>query len=278
MTPASLAVAETALEDVTRNRRDPAGSYNYDTRRFSAAYDPANPKNQVDPTLTVIRVDAAGKTMAVLFHFATHGTVLGPENLALSADWQGVAQARIEAALGVPALYLNGAQGDQAPAMLEDDHTDLQWMDIIGTKVADGVLTIVSQAQPVAATPVRAVMERVDAPPGDNLMGKKVPKALVKHYFGELPLQAVRLGDVTLMALPVEAVTEVGQAMREGARGQGARCPLVVGLANDHLLYTASPDDFAEGGYEVEMTALGLIEPALLIGEEMLLVRRLLRP
>lgn len=279
MRPAGVMAATTQLPGVTRNRRDPAGSYDYDTRRFSNAYDPDNPANPTDPELTVIKIEGSdGQTIALLFHFATHGTVLGPENLDLSADWPGAARKKVQAGVpGAVVMYMNGAEGDQAPAMDIDDHTDLEYLDIIGGKAADGVLSIIGHAQPVEAVPVRAVMERRRVPPGNKIMGLKVPKALIKHYFPGMPLQVVRMGDVVFMALPVEAVTEIGQAMKQGARGQGVKFPLVAGLANDHGLYAATPAQFEQGGYEVENTVFGEIEAGLLIGEQMLLVRRVLR-
>jgi neutral ceramidase len=278
--PALMKVAVTDLPGVTMNRRDPAGSYDYDTRRFTAAYDPHNPENATDPALTVIKIDGAdGAPIALLFHFATHGTVLGPKGLDLSADWVGSARAKIIAAApGYNVMYMNGAQGDQAPAMDQSNPiSDVEYLDVIGGKVAAGVLGTMGQAAPAEAAPVRTVMARLPVTPGDKVLGYRLPKLLTKRYFHELPLQAVRLGDVVFMALPVEAVTEIGQAMKAGARGQGVRYPLVAGLANDHLMYAATPHDFERGGYEVDNTVLGPPEAGILIGEQMLLVRQALR-
>jgi neutral ceramidase len=280
MKPAQMKVAATKLEGVTRNRRDPAGSYDYDTRRFTAAYDPKNPENATDPALTLIKIDGVdGAPIAMMFHFATHGTVLGPKGLDLSADWIGPARAKlIAAAPGYTVMYMNGAQGDQAPAMDQSNPiSDVEYLDVIGGKVADGVLGIMNQAAPAEAVPIRTVMARLPVSPGDKVLGYRLPKMLTKKYFHELPLQAVRLGDVVFMALPVEAVTEVGQAMKSGARGQGVRYPLVAGLANDHLMYTATPHDFERGGYEVDNTVLGPPEAGIIIGEQMLLVRQVER-
>jgi hypothetical protein len=287
MKPAVINVAETELKNVTRNRRDPAGSYDYGTRRFTDAYDPDNHLNDTDPTLTVIKIDSTGgEPIALLFHFSTHGTVLGAEVLTLSADWPGYARARVEkGAPGYVAMYMNGAQGDQAPAMDDGDPaTDVEYLDIIGKKVADGVLAIINKTEPADAAPVKSVMVRRQVPPGKWKMGVelggksvelKIPKWVVKKYFSELPLQAVRIGDLVFMALPIEAVAEVGLSMKQGAKGIGADYALVAGLANDHLLYAATPEDFGEGGYEVESTVIGQMEAGLIIGEQMMLVRKL---
>lgn len=278
MQSAVLKVGTAAAPDATRNRRDPAGSYNYDTRRFSSAYDPNNPRNGIDPAVTVAAaVGDDGRPIAVLVSFATHGTVLGPDNMLLSADWPGVMQKRIEDAVpGAVAMYMNGAEGDQAPAMAEDDHSDIEYLDIIGAKVADAALAALESAAPVSAAPVAAVMERRAMPPGKVVMGYRVPSALIKHYFPEMPLQAVRIGDVVFMAAPLEMVTVIGQTMKSGALGQGVKHPIVAGLANDTLLYCAAPEDFPQGGYEVGNTIFGETEAGTVIGEEMLLVRKLM--
>ncbi|MFO8058212.1 MAG: neutral/alkaline non-lysosomal ceramidase N-terminal domain-containing protein [bacterium] len=277
--PAVLKAGRTRLEGVTRNRRDPAGSYNYDTRRFSKAYDPENPENLTDPELTVLRVDSkSGKTMAVLFNFATHSTVLGSDNMQISADWPGVAQREVEKAIpGAAALFVNGAIGDQAPAMDKNsEKTDLEYMQYIGGKVASGVLEVMEDTEPVPATPVRAEMVRREIPPGDSLMGYPAPKSLIKYYFPEMPLQAVRLGNVVLMGAPVEMESEMGLIMKDSARGQGVTYPVVAGLANDTMLYCMTADEFAEGGYEVGNTIFGKIEAGLILGEQMLLVNKVM--
>ena len=63
--------------------------------------------------------------------------------------------------------------------------------------------------------------------------------------------------------------------MKDGARGQGVKYPLVIGLSNEHLLYTASPADFPVGGYEVDNTVYGITEAAIVIGEQEMLMQRL---
>jgi len=277
--PAVLKVAQTEVKNATRNRRDPAGSYNYDTRRFSDAYDPDDPANRIDPVVTVIDVeDVQGAPIAVLVSFATHGTVLSAQNMQISADWPGAAQAKIEKAVpGAVAMYMNGAIGDQAPAMDIDDHSDIEYLDIIGGRVADAALSAIDKAKPVKATPVIAQMEHREIPPGNKVMDITVPPSLIKHYFPEMPLQAVRVGDVVFMGAPVEMVTEIGQALKSGARGQGVKYPVVAGLANSTMLYCATPEDFPQGGYEVGNTIYGEIEAGIIIGEQMLLVRQVMR-
>lgn len=95
--PAELTIATAVPEEpVWRNRNDPDGP--------------------VDRRVTTLVVrHANGEVGAVLLHFACHPTVLGHENLRVSADLAGAARRSLVARLGVPGLpvlFANGAAGD----------------------------------------------------------------------------------------------------------------------------------------------------------------------
>ena len=60
-----------------------------------------NPQGVVDRSLQVLSVyipepDGGAKRLATLVNYACHGTVLGPGNLLVSADWIGAMRARVE--------------------------------------------------------------------------------------------------------------------------------------------------------------------------------------
>ncbi len=282
MVPAAVKAGTADVLDVTRNRRDPAMSYNYLTRRFNDSYDSKNPENLVDPQVTVLLVESEdGRPIAVLFNFATHGTVLGSSNMLISADWPGVTQRTIEATYpGAVALFVNGAIGDQAPAMIKgDDIDDFEYLEVIGNKVAKGVARAIDNAAPIEATPVSSVFWKRAVPPGKNasVEGIMVPSWFVKANFPSVPLQTIRMGDAALMGVPVEMVSEIGLAMKSGAKGHGVKYPIVAGLANDIFFYCATAEDFSQGGYEVGLTIYGEIEAGMLIGEQMLMVGKLMR-
>jgi hypothetical protein len=70
----------------------------------------------VDPEIVILSVEEAdGTPLATLYVYACHGTVLGHDNLEISADWAGVASARIEEERGGVALFLLGAHADIDP-------------------------------------------------------------------------------------------------------------------------------------------------------------------
>jgi hypothetical protein len=273
LTVAKINVAQAKIPGITRNRR--VNYYNYDTRRFTKPYD-SKTEPITDDTFTVIRVDdLAGRTKAVIVHFATHATVLGGDNMLVSADWPGVM--RNEVAKKYPdaeVIYLNGAEGDQEPEMCADKD-DFKCLDWVGKRVADAALPLVDQAKPINAEPLmyKIVWRKVNA--RASLMGIKIPKSLVDHWFKAMPFSAIRIGDLILLGAPVEAISEIGQTVNGAAKGFGYKYPVYVGLMNDHYMYAATPEEIKKGGYEAQNTVYGDVESAIIIGELTALAREL---
>jgi hypothetical protein len=75
-----------------------------------------DPRSLVDPRIVIISlVDADGRLRGALFHYSCHLTVLGVDNYLVSADWAGPVRRSLEAELGVPVAYLQGAEGNIDP-------------------------------------------------------------------------------------------------------------------------------------------------------------------
>jgi len=70
------------------------------------------PVDREIPFLTVSEPD--GKLRAVLFHYACHPSILGPDNLLITADWPGFTRRILQESLGedVSVLYLKGTEGN----------------------------------------------------------------------------------------------------------------------------------------------------------------------
>ncbi|WIV58117.1 hypothetical protein [Amycolatopsis nalaikhensis] len=74
-------------------------------------YRPDGPHDTSFGVLELRRDD--GTPAALLFDYASHPTVLGPDNLAWSADWPGATRRELAALVGRPvAAFLQGAAGD----------------------------------------------------------------------------------------------------------------------------------------------------------------------
>lgn len=70
----------------------------------------------LDDRVTVARFDdRSGQPIVTLVNYGCHPTTLGPDNNLYSADFPGVACARIEETLGGIALFSTGPQGDVNP-------------------------------------------------------------------------------------------------------------------------------------------------------------------
>jgi hypothetical protein len=69
---------------------------------------------RIDPRVPVVVAETPqGAPLAVLFGAACHPTVMGWDNMAISADFTGVAQAAVERSLpGATAMFMNLAQGN----------------------------------------------------------------------------------------------------------------------------------------------------------------------
>jgi len=271
--PASVKIAQAQAPGLTRNRR--VDYYDYGTRRFGKPYDPAT-EPITDDTLTVVRIDGAdGKPFALLVHFATHGTTLGPNPTILSADWPGVMRREIEAKYpDANVIYINGAQGDQAPDMAQIPD-DVAAMEIFGKRVADAALPLVEKAAAMNAEPLKSKIEWIDTKYAAKAEGIQFPQWLTRLWFRKMPMSAIRLGDLILLGAPLEAISIIGQTTRDAAQGAGYKYPLFVGMMNQHYMYVTTPQEYRKGGYEAGNTMYGEMEAGYIIGELALIAREL---
>ncbi|HVO97903.1 MAG TPA: neutral/alkaline non-lysosomal ceramidase N-terminal domain-containing protein [Bryobacteraceae bacterium] len=74
------------------------------------------PTAPVDPTVTVVRVDALdGKPLAIVVNYACHPVVFGEDNLQYSADYPAAMNRVVEQTTGAMSFFLQGAPGDINP-------------------------------------------------------------------------------------------------------------------------------------------------------------------
>ena len=247
--PAKVGFAEGSADGFTKNRR-----WGYDTEAREAAGE----KPAVDPTLWVMRVDSMeGKPRVLLVSFATHPTILGADNMLISAEWPGVLHRELERAFpGATALYINGAQGDQAPS---------------GAKGADGfekVNDFGTRLAKIAAEIARGIETEETLPIGFSRGTPALPEFVftenAKKRYGSyldtawqaLPrkaeIQVFRIGVAALVGLPGEPILEVGHAVHHSVGARGFEKVVVIGLANDYIGYIVNEKEYAHGGYEVD--------------------------
>lgn len=68
-----------------------------------------------------------------------------------------------------------------------------------------------------------------------------------------MPIQAMRIGCAALIAIPVEAFSEIGVAVKNSSPAQQT---LFSGYANGYMGYMPMADAYEEGGYEVDTTPM----------------------
>jgi len=247
-----------------------------------------NPEGVVDRAVQVVNVFTLdGRRMATLINYACHGTVLGPDNLLVSADWIGAMRRKVEAELGGLALYLQGATGNLNPDMDWNHATAFQTAQKEGEQVAEEVLAAVRRGEEaVTTTPLVVARSEVwlplevlaltPRPPKKNYrapmlkmggyppwMGFLVDRLLNTRYPWQSPvaardgmwsvpmrMRAVKLGELRLVTFGAEVFTEIGLQVKAQSPGQHT---LFASLTDGCIGYLTTATAHDEGGYEVNI-------------------------
>jgi len=242
--PASVSIAAEDAPQFNRNRR-------------SEHYAPG--RAPVDPALGVLR---AGR--AVVVNYTAHPTVVGADNMKISADWPGALQRALESD-GATAMFTNGAEGDLSPAAPEG-RDDFERADRLGAAMAERVRAIA--CPPAVARPRVRYVEREIA----------LPKSGPIKWVDRSVIGVLEIGDAALVCVPGELACELGLELKRRFREMGWRHVWIVGLANDHLFYILSEEQWRKGGYERNMSFYGAGFGASLVEQITELGRRLRLP
>jgi hypothetical protein len=242
-----------------------------------------NPAGPIDRSLGVLQAQTSdGKVILTLVNFQCHGTVLGPKNMFVSADWIGAMRRTLEQETGAPVMYLQGATGDLNP-----DHTwgndDFEAVQAIGAKVAEQVAKEIPVLAPVlgegvsfhqeqvwlpleaevhGATPpttYRAVLARMAHVPRflvDFVLNYRYPwkthiTAREGYWTVPVVLTHIRLGEVTIYALGAEVFTEFGMAIMQVPHTSPT---LFASVSSGCIGYLPTTSEHALGGYEVDIS------------------------
>ncbi len=256
-----------------------------------------NPEGPVDASVRVISVKAGGIRVATLVNYACHGTVLGPDNLLVSADWIGAMRAKVEEELGGLALFLQGATGDLNPDMYWNDKRAFEMVKQEGERVARAVISAVQQgAQTISPLPLKISRREawlpLEAParsarpprnyarpllamarlPGwlaflaDPLLNQRYPwkpRIEAREGFWSVPMRinALRIGDLALATFGAEVFTEIGMKVAQDSPGDYT---LFASLCDGCTGYLTTAKAHAQGGYEVDVAPLAYRYPGRL--------------
>lgn len=257
---------------------------NHDRR---CADDDAYGQGNIDERVSVLRVDAqeTGLPIAVLFHYAIHGTMYDFQNRNLCTDAPGHAEYAVERAFDTPvvALFLQGAAGDAAPS--GEGHRESHGMARVGADIARSVVEIRDTITPKHEVVLDAAERWIPLshqilgyqegeffPEGAVLCQQFVngcrqppidPKdvlclAMPYEGFGKkyTLVGAARIGDLALLAVPGEPVAEFQRKLFEATAAEGLDT-VVLGYAQEHDGYLLTDEDWLRGGYEPTISFWG---------------------
>lgn len=241
---------------------------------FGLSHNRREGQTEVDHEIAVLRVDdSTGAAKAVLFNFAVHGTVLGGDNNLFTGDCMGRAMLELESTLDATAIFLNGTEGDVSPSS-QGGGDGWERIQLWGEALAGHVLDIYDGIETYAQVPVAGAHIFVDLPlpharpgfflepPGPGNLVIPIPGMVERNNTN---FTGVRVGNAYFLSMPGEATTAIGTAIKEYGDSSGRPSSFVVGLANGHLGYMVSEDEYWAGGYESGATLYGAGTGALMV-------------
>jgi Neutral/alkaline non-lysosomal ceramidase, N-terminal len=257
--PANLSHGEgTALFALNRREKTPKGVINGFNR-----------DGPVDHSVPILKVEAGGKLLAVVFGYACHNTT--QSYYKWCGDYAGFAQIEIEKAHpGATALYWIGCGGDVNP---QPRGTEILCAKH-GKELADGVAkALAGELKPIVG-PLEAKYGTVDLALDGSMTKEKLQAETLSGSFAHktraerllkmladtgsitsnyphYPVQVWKLGDrITWVGLGGEVVLDYAIRIRKELPKD--RAVWVAGYCNDVMAYIPSKRILLEGGYEGE--------------------------
>lgn len=215
----------------------------------------ANPLGPIDDAVQVVRLDtAAGKPMAVMVHYACHGTTLGGRNSKISGEWMGRMEQYVEKQFpGLGAIYIQGAAGDINPREvggLDGVPDNIQNTWALGEEIGREVVRVYRGLTPEPLANPRVQIET------DEILLPRQYRELFEDFKAtsvHVPTTAVRIGDMMWTTFPGEMFSSIGKQVKAATPATHA---YVMGYTNGYIGYFPTQQAYAEGGYEVAVTHL----------------------
>lgn len=215
----------------------------------------ANPDGPIDDAVDIVRIDTIeGKPLAVMIHYACHGTSLGGRNGKISGEWMGRMQEYVEKQFpGIGAIYLQGADGDINPRVvggLDGYQDDISTTWALGEEIGSEVVRVYRSLSPVPPTPDRIQLETAE------ILLPRQYRELFDDFTNtvvRVPTTAVRIADLMWITFPGEMFNVIGKRVKAALPATHAH---LMGYANGSIGYFPDQKAYAEGGYEVAKTHL----------------------
>ena len=238
------------------------------------------PAGPVDPELSVLSIQYAdGRPMALLANFNIHYGQSGP-GVRVSADYFGHFARRIEELLGtddsrpsVVGIMSNGTSGNIAPGgepvKLANSLAEEALQVYKGTKHYDWVPLVMEESELEVGLRLpdekrlewaRQVMAGTWNKPAHRWSKIYARNALIMTDWAptrKLKFQAIRIGQLGIAAVPLEAYVETGLAIKKNSP---LKPTFTIELANGYEGYLPTPDQHKLGGYTTWLTTSSCLE------------------
>jgi neutral ceramidase len=235
---------------------------------------PAGPTDPDHPVIAAIGAD--GRPIWIYTSYALHYAGYNPGTHA-SADYFGAWSRRIEAATNSDcvALLSNGCSGNinaMVYARQYPTRNDYAFIDRVASVLAVETLRAlktIEYSDTVALSAkmadveigirrpspeeVAAAIKRVGATPGNDYKDRADIYARETIYMAKypattkVPVQVLKLGDLSIATFPGETFVELGQAIKKASPSKST---VTVSIANDACGYIPTQEAFDLGGYE----------------------------
>ncbi len=213
----------------------------------------ANPQGPIDDAVQIVRVDkASGAPLAIMIHYACHGTSLGGRNSKISGEWMGRMQEYVEKQFpGVGSIYLQGAAGDINPRVVGGldgnvDNIEATWA--LGEEIGREVARVYRGLSPESCLSPRVQLETAD------ILLPRNYRELFQDFAASaitVPTTIIRIGDLMWTTFPGELFSNIGKQVKAASPATFAH---LMGYTNGYVGYFPEQKAFAEGGYEVAST------------------------
>lgn len=228
---------------------------------------------EMDNSVNVLKVeDLQGNIRAVLMNYTCHATAAGAP-LLISADYPGYTQQMVENVLdGAVALFAQGACGNVNPNQYRRfEPPSFEDTERMGKLLAAEVLKVVELIETEGGgsvigskvgTPLLPIRAEALSEDIANQSFKGLKEAKIDDIQGDMvetEIQAMRIGNAILVALPGEPFAEIGLSIKKNIQShdESVKAVFVIGYANDiEMAYIPIAKAYDEGGYEPSSTIL----------------------
>ncbi len=285
---AAVAAAVDALDGMTSANLWLASGESYmGANRRSAAFRPGGPEDgridDIDAAVVVAEFrDPGGNPIVTLVNYSCHPT--GSRESVSTSDYPGHMRRTVSAATGAPSLYVNGAGGDVNQRFDGAGYRSVSNARHHGVTLGRTVLDLRSEMRPSTTAHAASASTPADLQYTDPISQVEARRILAEGQraleattgtaqrlriqshqvdFAQrvldwqpsdgpdltVDIQALRIGDLALVAIPSEFFSADGRALRDETRSPEL---MIAGWSNGLVGYTPTRRAMATGGYEVD--------------------------